>query len=97
MLRAIVNSDTVLTDCRQDAGVAVHEDGAHAQRSSDGARVLPARTPKARQHVCCHIIPLFRACAVCNIRDAFDAGWSKQAEDASQSEEQLIAAAAAGI
>lgn len=47
-----------LTNSRQDAGVAVHEDGAHAQCRCNGARVLPARPTEARQHMCCHIVPL---------------------------------------
>jgi len=46
------------TNGAQDAGEAVHEDGVHAQRSGNGARVLPARAAKARQHMRRHIVAL---------------------------------------
>ncbi len=36
---------------RQDAGVAVHEDGAHAQSARNGTGVLPARSAEAGKHV----------------------------------------------
>lgn len=46
-------------DRRENARIAVDEDGVHAQCTCDGACMLTACTTEARQHVRCNVVPLY--------------------------------------
>lgn len=60
-LRLLHNLRQANAHSRQDARVAVHKNGAHAQGGGNGARVLPACAAEAGQHVLCDVVAL-RVC-----------------------------------